>query len=81
LNHEKDFMNGFLILGFALFITGFLTGMLAIAVLHAPSDLTTLGTIIFTLGFVTGVLIAAFALVLVRRRRRQKSEKPNSSHT
>lgn len=69
---EKGFLGGFLILGFALFIAGFLTGMLAFAVVQASSDLATLGLMIFVLGFVVGMLTVALTFIFMKWRRKQR---------
>jgi len=64
---EQGFIGGFLVLGFVIFIGGFLTGMLAIALIPVKSDITLLGLMIFTLGFITGLLTIALLLVIVRK--------------
>ena len=64
----KGFLGAFLVLGFALFIAGFLTGMLAFAVVPVSSDLTTLGTMVFLLGLVYGILTVTLAIVFSRWR-------------
>jgi uncharacterized membrane protein YciS (DUF1049 family) len=69
---EKGFLGGFLILGFALFIAGFLTGMLAFAVAQASSDLATLGLMIFALGFVAGILTVGLTYTFMRWRKKQR---------
>jgi membrane-bound ClpP family serine protease len=79
LNLEKGFLGGFLIMGFALFVTGFLTGMLSIAVLHAPSDFTTLGLITFALGLAVGIFIVVFTIAIIRHRKNQDPEQPRET--
>jgi hypothetical protein len=69
---EKGFLGGFLVLGFGLFIAGFLAGMLALAVLNATPDFTTMGLLIFAFGFIVGILTAALTLVVVELMRAQK---------
>jgi membrane protein implicated in regulation of membrane protease activity len=69
---EKGFLTGFLILGFAIFIAGFLTGMLALAVLGVSSDLTTLELMIFALGFVAGIFIVGLTYMFMRWRKKQR---------
>jgi hypothetical protein len=69
---EKGFLGGFLVLGFALFIVGFLTGMLALAVLNVTPDFATLGFLIFAIGFIVGMLTIALTLVIIRLSRAQK---------
>jgi len=61
---KKGFTSGFLILGFVIFIAGFLTGMLAIAIIPIGTDLTTLGLMFFILGFITGMVTIALVLVI-----------------
>ncbi len=69
---EKGFLSGFSILGLAIFIAGFLTGMLALAVLGVSSDLTTLGLMIFALGLVVGVLLVGLTYIFLRWRKKQR---------
>jgi len=69
---EKGFLGGFFVLGFGLFIAGFLTGMLALAVLNVTPDFATLGLLIFAVGFIVGMLTVALTLVVVKRSRAQK---------
>lgn len=69
---EKGFLSGFSILGFAIFIAGFLTGMLALSVLGVSSDLTTLGLMIFALGLVVGVLLVGLTYIFLRWRKKQR---------
>ena len=75
---EKEFLTGFLILGFAIFIAGFLTGMLALAVLGVSSDLTTLELVIFALGFVAGILTVGLTYAFMRwgKKQRQNLSEP-----
>jgi hypothetical protein len=61
---KKGFTSGFLILGFVIFIAGFLTGMLAIAIIPIGIDFTTLGLMFFILGFITGMVTIALVLVI-----------------
>jgi hypothetical protein len=69
---EKGFLEGFFVLGFGLFIAGFLTGMLALAVLNVSPDFATLGLLIFSVGFIVGMLTIALTLVVVKLTRAQK---------
>lgn len=66
-------MGGFVVLGFAIFIVGFLTGMLAIAVISVKSDVTVLGFMTFTLGLLTGLLAMALVLVTIRLTKLKES--------
>jgi hypothetical protein len=58
-----------LVLDFAVFIAGFLTGILAFGVIHVSSDITTISVIVFVLGFVIGIIAAGFTIVLLKRRK------------
>ncbi|MGA3192597.1 MAG: hypothetical protein ABSD73_08835 [Candidatus Bathyarchaeia archaeon] len=70
---EKGFLGGFLVLGFGLFIVGFLTGMLALAVLNVTPDFATLGFLIFAVGFIVGMLTIALTLVVVKLTRASRN--------
>jgi sugar phosphate permease len=69
---DRSFVTGFLVLGFAIFIAGFITGMLAIAVLPLSSDATAVGFTFFLLGFVTGMLAIALTLATIKLTRVEK---------
>ena len=69
---KRGFLGGFLVLGFAIFIAGFLTGMLAIAVVPSESD-TLIEFLIFALGFVLGLLTIALTWVVVKLARMKES--------
>jgi len=71
---EKGFLGGFLVLGFVIFVAGFLTGMLALAMVRVELDTTLLAFMLFLLGFILGVLTIALALVI--RRWNRLSKKP-----
>ena len=58
-----------LVLDFAVFIAGFLTGILAFDVIHVSSDITTINVIVFVLGFVVGIITTGFTIVLLKRRK------------
>jgi Na+-transporting NADH:ubiquinone oxidoreductase subunit NqrB len=75
----KGFVAGFLVLGFAIFIAGFLTGMAAIAVLHVSVDATTVGFMLFVLGLITGMLTVAITLATVHLS--QLERKPELSQS
>lgn len=66
---DREYLFGFLVLGFAMFIAGFLTGILAIAVLDAPLGAEGTGVIAFALGFVGGVILMAIVVVTLRTRK------------
>ena len=55
-----------LVLGFAIFIAGLLTGMLAIAVIGISSDITMIGITIFALGFALGIISTYLAILSSR---------------
>ena len=61
-------LNSSLVLDFAIFIAGFLTGMLAFGIIHVSSDITTLSVIIFALGFTIGIFAVGFAIIMLKRR-------------
>jgi len=67
---KEGFIGGFLILGFVVFIVGFLTGMLAIALIPVKPDFTALGFMVFTFGFITGMVTIALLLVIVKLTRK-----------
>jgi hypothetical protein len=71
VSRERGFIGGFLVLGFAIFITGFLTGMLAIALIPVKPDFTVLEFMLLVLGFVTGMV--TIALIWLTRSRRMPS--------
>jgi len=70
---EKSFMGGFLVLGFAIFIAGFLTGMLAIALIPAEPECTTLGFMFFILGLIIGMVAIALLQIIIRLFKLPKS--------
>jgi len=66
MQFERGFRGGFLVLTFVVFVVGFLTGMLAVALIPIGTDLTALGFMIFALGFVSGMLTIALVLMTVK---------------
>jgi hypothetical protein len=62
-------LNSSMVLDFAIFIAGFLTGMLAFGVIHVSSDITTLSVLIFALGFTIGIIVVGFAVIMLKRRK------------
>jgi hypothetical protein len=62
---KKGFIGGFLVLGFVIFIVGFMTGMLTISLISAETDFTTT-FMLFVLGFITGMLTIALVLVIMK---------------
>ena len=63
---KKDFFGGFLVFGFAIFIVGFLTGMLALIMMPVSPNADATGFIVFILGFITGMITFALFLVTVK---------------
>jgi hypothetical protein len=74
---KEGFLGGFLVLGFALFIVGFLTGMLAFIMMPLTPNTEGTGFIIFVFGFITGM--TTIALVLVTIKLTQLTKKPQQS--
>jgi len=64
---RRGFVEGFLVLSFAIFILGFLTGMLAIALTNVKMDPSAL-FVVFSVGLITGILVVALALVCVKAK-------------
>jgi hypothetical protein len=69
---EKGFLAGFLVLGFALFILGFLTGMLGIALITVKLPNVVYDAIIFLSGMVGGILVSALVFLLWKFRKAKK---------
>lgn len=67
MKSRKGFVEGFLVLGFSIFILGFLMGMLAIALTSIKLDSSALFTV-FSVGLITGILTVALALVSVKAK-------------
>lgn len=65
---NRDF-SASLVLDFAVFIAGFLTGMLAIAFVGVSSDIATLSPMIFLLGFATGIAVALTGVFWRRKKK------------
>ncbi len=66
MNIREGFIGGFLVLAFAVFIVGFLTGMLTIALMSIKFDFTELGVIVFVAGFMTGMVTITLVRVIVK---------------
>jgi len=66
MNLKEGFMGGFLVLGFVIFIVGFITGILAVALGAIAPDSTMSGFMIFTLGFITGMVTIVLVLVTLK---------------
>lgn len=65
---EEGFLGGFLVLGFVIFIVGFLSGMLAIAFIPVNQDFGILAAVVLIFGFMAGVLTIALLLIIVKLR-------------
>lgn len=63
---KEGFLSGFLVLGFTIFIVGFLTGMLAFIMMPISPNAEATGFIIFVFGFVTGLVTIALVLVIIK---------------
>jgi len=68
---KESFLGGFLVLGFALFLVGFLTGLLAFALMPSELDVT-VEFMIFILGFLLGIVAIALALMVKRSTKLMK---------
>jgi 4-amino-4-deoxy-L-arabinose transferase-like glycosyltransferase len=72
MNSEKEgFLGGFLVLGFAIFIVGFLAGVVT-AFISASTESATLEIIVFAFGFVAGAVTASILLIIVKSRKLTK---------
>jgi hypothetical protein len=69
---KEGFIEGFLVLGFAIFILGLLVGMLALALINVKIDQAIL-FITFSTGMITGILIISLILVTYKVRSSEKS--------
>jgi hypothetical protein len=65
---EGGFIGGFLVLGFAIFIVGFLAGLVT-AFISVSTEPATLEFMIFVFGFMTGMAAVAIILAIVRSRK------------
>jgi hypothetical protein len=65
---EEGFVGGFLVLGFAIFIVGFLAGMVAVGFIPVSGESTTLALMVFMLGFITGMITVTLLLVIIKLR-------------
>jgi hypothetical protein len=65
---EEGFIGGFLVLGFAIFIVGFLAGMVVIAFIPVTADVTALAFMVFVFGFITGMVAVTLLLVILKLR-------------
>jgi uncharacterized membrane protein YciS (DUF1049 family) len=67
----KEYAKVFWVLGFVVFITGFLAGVLAIALIPTKPDASTQQLLIFAFGFITGIVVASSIYVVVKVERMQ----------
>jgi hypothetical protein len=65
---KESFIGGFIVLGFVIFLVGFLAGMVAISFIPVNAESTTLSFIVFIFGFITGMVTVALLLVTVKLR-------------
>lgn len=72
MNVKEGFTSGFLVLGFVVFIVGFLAGALAIALSSLNFDSTALGFMVFMFGFITGMATIALVIVIVKLGRLER---------
>jgi hypothetical protein len=70
---KKGFMGGFLVFGFAIFIVGFLTGMVAFIMMPLSPNADATGFIIFVFGFITGMTTIALLLATLKLTRLTKT--------
>jgi hypothetical protein len=78
---DKGFIAGFLVLGFAIFILGFLTGLYSIVVIPATADAASLGILAFAVGVLLGALLVAMILTIIRFNEMAKAAKSQGSST
>ncbi len=69
----QNSLSGILVLGFVLFLAGFLTGILAIAVIPLSIDVTTLGAMYFAIGAIIGIAISIMFFMAWKMRSKRKA--------
>jgi uncharacterized membrane protein YqaE (UPF0057 family) len=69
---EEGFLGGFLVLAFALFIVGFLAGVVT-AFYSVSTEPATLTFLVFIFGFMTGLVAFAIVRVIVKSRKAHAS--------
>ncbi|MEM3442306.1 MAG: hypothetical protein QXM86_00390 [Candidatus Bathyarchaeia archaeon] len=62
-------MGDILVLGFVIFIAGFLAGLLAILMIPVSPDVTSFGVMYFILGFTVGIIVFAFVRLIMKSKR------------
>ena len=65
----KGFMTSFFVLGFGVFVAGFLAGMLALAIVPVSGDTAAVSSLLFALGFISGLLLSGIAIITIRLRK------------
>jgi hypothetical protein len=65
----KEYARVFWVLGFVVFIMGFLAGALAIALIPTKPDAATQQLMIFAFGFITGIVAVSSIYVVVKATR------------
>jgi len=73
MDFEKGFVGGFLVLGFMVFVAGFLAGMLFLGMAHVSSDAATFGLLSFVLGLITGMVTITLVLVVIKVRKKEET--------
>jgi hypothetical protein len=68
MNLKEGFLGGFLMLGFVIFIVGFLAGMVTIAFIPVNAESTAGAFMVFVFGLITGMVTVALILVTVKLR-------------
>jgi hypothetical protein len=69
---KRGFVGGFLILGFSIFIVGFIAGILSIMLLQSKWDLTAQGFMVFIFGFLTGALMICLTWTIIKLNELEK---------
>jgi len=65
---EEGFIGGFLVLGFVIFLLGFLIGLFAVAFIPIKPDYTALMFLVSIFAFIAGMATVALLLVVVKAR-------------
>lgn len=66
---REGFIGSILVLGFVVFIAGFLAGLLAILMIPVSPDVTSFGVMYFILGFTVGIIVFALAWLIIKLKR------------
>jgi len=62
----KEYAKVFWVLGFVVFIVGFLAGFLAIALIQTKPDASTQQLMIFAFGFIAGIAVFSSMYVILK---------------